>query len=525
MSVNCVRNLLEYASTNSSEKTAVVYGNKSLTYGELLKKVNRLANYFTKLNYPKGTRIGIYSNKSIEQVLAILSLLSTEYVFVPITRLLKPEQVKYIVDDCDIKCIVTESNKLETIKESGFSGKIVTYKTNKELDSFEEIYKYYDDKFTPTVKSFHNATIIYSFSSSGLPKGVVITHRSLVDGARIVTKYLRLNSNDVISGVLSFNLDYGINQIIVSIYNLATLALHKIVLAGDFFNHLLNDKVTVLPVMPIHITQMFDDEPHRLPTPDELKNVRIITSSGGKITTKMLQDIEKFFSYAKFYSMHGLSEAFRSAYLDPSQLKIRPTSIGKAVPDVELYVINKEGYECKPREIGELIHRGACIYKGYWNSPKDTKIRFKSIKILEKVIDLEGELTDEIVVASGDYVFKDEEGYIYFHSRKDDMIKTRGYRVSPHEIERAVYDNLEKVSSCAVFGIEDEKIEEAIVLVYTAPKEIVKNELLFELKKHLPSYMLPSYIVYKKSIPLHYGKINKAILKEEFVNHPTDKQV
>ena len=519
MSVNCVRNLLEYATTHTPDKTALVHQNDSITYKELLKKVNKLANYFTKLNYPKGSKIGIYSNKSIQQVIAILALLSTEYVFVPITRLLKPEQVKYIIDDCDIKCIVTEQNKLETIQKSNFKGKIVTYNSNKELDSFEEIYKYYDDDFVPTVKSFYNATIIYSFASSGLPKGVVITHRSLVDGARIVTRYLNLKSDDVISGVLSFNLDYGINQIVSSIYNQATLALHKLVLPNDFFNHLLQDKVTVLPVMPIHITQMFDEEPHRLPTPQQLKDVRIITSSGGKITTKMLNDIENFFPSAKFYSMHGLSEAFRSAYLDPAQLKIRPTSIGKAVPDVELYVINEEGNECKPREIGELIHRGACIYKGYWNSPEDTDIRYKSIKILKNIINLEDGLTDEIVVASGDLVYKDEEGYIYFHSRKDDMINTAGYRVSPHEIERAVYDNIGEVSSCAVFGIDDEKIEQAIVLVYSAQKEIPKNELLFELKKHLPSYMIPSVVVYKKSIPLHYGKINKAMLKEEVLQN------
>jgi acyl-CoA synthetase (AMP-forming)/AMP-acid ligase II len=178
-------------------------------------------------------------------------------------------------------------------------------------------------------------------------------------------------------------------------------------------------------------------------------------------------------------------------------------------------VINEEGYECKPREIGELIHRGACIYKGYWNSKEDTQKRFKSIKILEKVINLEGELTDEIVVASGDYVYRDEEDYLYFVGRHDGMIKTAGYRVSPVEIESVVYENLPLVNSCAVFSIEDEKIEEKIVLVYSSPSEISKNEMLFELKKHLANYMLPSLIVYKKAIPLFYGEIDKKALKEE----------
>ena len=165
--------------------------------------------------------------------------------------------------------------------------------------------------------------------------------------------------------------------------------------------------------------------------------------------------------------------------------------------------------------MGELIHRGACIYKGYWNSPQDTKMRFKSIKILEKVLNLEGELSDEIVIASGDFVYKDEEDYIYFHSRKDDMIKTSGYRVSPEEIEKVVFDNIKEIESCAVFGVVDDMIEEAIVLVYSSDSELSVNEILFELKKHLPNYMIPSKVVYKKSIPLHFGKINKALLKED----------
>ena len=170
--------------------------------------------------------------------------------------------------------------------------------------------------------------------------------------------------------------------------------------------------------------------------------------------------------------MHGLTEAFRSTYLEPSQLKIRPESIGKPIPDVEIYIINEEGFECQPRQIGELIHRGGYIYKGYWNAKEETNKLYKSIKVLEKVIDLEGDLTDEIVVCSGDYVYKDEEGYIYFVSRKDDMIKSRGFRISPYEIEAVVNNNIAQIKDCAVFSIENEKIEEEIILAYSANKEI-----------------------------------------------------
>jgi acyl-coenzyme A synthetase/AMP-(fatty) acid ligase len=267
--------------------------------------------------------------------------------------------------------------------------------------------------------------------------------------------------------------------------------------------------------MPINITEMFDEDEHRLPTPKQLENVRIITSSGGNITSKMRADIDRYFPEALFYSMHGLSEAFRSAYLDPKQIKIRPDSIGKAIPDVDLYVINKDGKECDIREVGELIHRGACVYRGYWNSPKDTALRFKSISILKDVIDLEGDLTDEIVVASGDYVYKDEEGYLYFVGRHDDMIKTSGYRVSPVEIESVVESNIDMITKAVVFSIPDEKIEEKIVLVYSGPSKLSSNEILFELKKHLANHMIPAIIIYKKSIPLHFGSVDKQSLKQE----------
>ena len=218
--------------------------------------------------------------------------------------------------------------------------------------------------------------------------------------------------------------------------------------------------------------------------------------------------------------MHGLTEAFRSTYLDPTQLKIRPDSIGKAIPDVELYVIDEEGNECAPRVVGELIHRGGYIYQGYWKGPKETKERFKSAQILKNVINLDGELNDEIVVATGDYVYKDEEGYLYFVSRKDNMIKTRGFRVSPYEIESVVCKNISDIDQCAVFSIENEEIEEEIVLVYSANSELSSKEITFELKKHLASYMIPSKIIYKKSLPLipsDKNKINIDELKKEII--------
>jgi len=519
MSINCIRILLENAALSHPDKVALIHKEKQLTYSELLARVNQVALYLQELDLPKGARVGIYSNKDNAQVIAILAILSTDYILVPLTRLLKPEQVQYIIDDCGIQCIITDKLKLESIEEINFDGHIVSIETaGKDIPSFEEIFKYYNKPFSCDINGHENAVITYSFGLTGTPKGIVISHRNLIDSARVVTQYLELQEDDVISGLLIFNLDYGLNQIFCSLMNRATLALHRFILPEDFFNHVINDKVTVLPLMPVNISQMFDEDLYDGSNAELLDNVRTITSSGGNVTERMIVDCEKTFRNAKFYSMHGLTEAFRSTYLDPAQIKIRPDSIGKAIPDVELYVINEEGKACDTREVGELIHRGSYIYRGFWNAPEDTAERFKSVQILKDVVDLEGQLADEIVVASGDYVYKDEEGYYYFVSRRDDMIKTSGFRVSPFEVESVVEKNLPQIRQCAVFGMDNPLIEEEIVMVYSAPSEISEKEITFELKKHLASYMVPSKIVYRKSLPLvqsDENRINKDQLKNE----------
>lgn len=519
MSINCIRNLLENAEQSHPDKVALLFKEQKLTYSELLSRVNQVALYLQELDLPKGARVGLYANKDISQVIAILAILSTEYILVPLTRLLKPEQVQYIIDDCQIQCIITDRLKLKSIEEIHFDGHIVSIETvDKDIPSFEEIFKYYNKPFITEINGHENAVITYSFGLTGTPKGIVISHRNLIDSARVVSQYLELNESDVVSGLLIFNLDYGLNQIFCALLNKASLALHRFILPEDFFNHLINDQVTVLPLMPVNISQMFDEDLHVRPSVELFDNVRTITSSGGNVTEQMINDCEKTFRCARFFSMHGLTEAFRSTYLDPSQIKIRPDSIGKAIPDVELYVINEDGQECATREVGELIHRGSYIYRGFWNAPADTAERFKSVQILKDVVDLEGQLADEIVVATGDYVYKDEEGYFYFSYRRDDMIKTSGFRVSPFEVESVVAKHLPQIQQCAVFGMDNPQIEEEIVMVYSAPSEMSEKEITFELKRHLASYMVPSRIVYRKSLPLvqsDQNLINKDALKQE----------
>ena len=301
MSINCIRAVLEDTVQAHSDKPAIVFNDKRLTYAELFKRVDQVAFYLKELGLPKNSRIGVYSNKGVEQVIAILAILSTDYVLVPLTKLLKPEQVEYIINDCDIKCIITDKLKLESIEEIDFDG--ISFPMKLPAATCHPSKKSTSTTTSPyscDINGHDNAVITYSFGLTGKPKGIVISHRNLIDSARVVSQYINLQQDDIISGLLIFNLDYGLNQIFCALYKGATLALHRMILPEDFFNHLINDKVTVLPLMPVNISQIFDEDLQRLPSAELFDSLRIITSSGGNVTPKMIKDCKQSFRKAAF---------------------------------------------------------------------------------------------------------------------------------------------------------------------------------------------------------------------------------
>ena len=355
------------------------------------------------------------------------------------------------------------------------------------------------------------ANIIYTSGSTGKPKGVVITHRNLIEGAEIVSGYLEITDEDRLVSVLPFNFDYGLNQLTSSILKGATLVLHKFFLANDLLRVLESEKITGFAGMNPIWVKIFNEKFESSKEYD-FSNLRYITNSGGKVPESIVKKIRAFFPQTKIYLMYGLTEAFRSTYLPPHEVDKRPNSIGKAIPGVEILVVNEKGEECKPGEVGELVHRGALITRGYWNDPEKTEKVFKKNPLLKDQKHL-----NESVVFSGDLAMKDEEGFLYFISRKDEMIKTMGYRVSPTEVEEVLI-KIDGVADAVVFGKEIDTGDQIIVAVVQTNSDISsENHIRTQSKKYLPEYMIPREIYFEKEFPkTANGKIDRSYLKKKW---------
>jgi len=503
---------LKNSASIRGDKTVVVDVDTKLTFAQLHSRARSTAQALVDLGINPGDRVGVCMSKSADQIVSILSVLYANGIFVPILPTLKYENIAYIIKDSSMSAIITDEKRIGEVEPHSKTVLILIGggKNKNNYPNLAYISHYLTGEKLPPFNriSTDEASIIYSSGSTGMPKGIMVTHRNLYDGARIVASYLGTNEQEKIAAVLSFNFDYGLNQIWQAFYTGCSIHLHELVLPNDCIRFLATQKITVLPLMPAIITRLFDarffDSNHQY----DLSSIRYVCSSGGRVSNDMLENIQKTFPSSKFYSMYGLTEAFRSTFLHPNQLLKRPGSIGKAIPDVEIIVLDEQNNECPAGTPGELVHRGGCISKGYWNDNEKTAERFR----------IHPNYPGEILVYSGDLVVKDEEGFITFISRKDEMLKHNGIRISPTEIEN-IAENHTDVATAIVFGIENIDVGQDIVLVFTTKKSKLLSEPLFRqyLKKNLPNHMQPRYIVQQKTFPTtgNQGKIDRQKIKEK----------
>lgn len=519
--------LLDRSADRRAESIALVAGKTSLSYASLAGEARRFAASLRALDLGRAARVGIWIEKRVETVAATWGTAHAGAVFVPINPLLKAEQASYIARDCNVEVLVTTAQRaasLLALEEPGPDLRHIVVVGAPSSEALEvarhdrvRVVRWEDlpqggpgeGGAATRVLDIDMAAILYTSGSTGRPKGVVLSHRNIVEGARSVSTYLGNTADDRILAVLPLSFDYGMSQLTTAFLVGATAVLHNYLLPQDVLRALVRERITGLAaVPPLWIQLAALDWPASI---DE--HLRYFTNSGGAMPTATLAELRRRVPRAKPYLMYGLTEAFRSTYLPPEEVDRRPTSIGKAIPNAEVLVVREDGTECAPGEPGELVHRGALVSLGYWNDPEKTAERFRPLPGQRKELVL-----TEIAVWSGDTVKRDEEGFLYFVSRRDEMIKTSGYRVSPTEVEEAVYAT-GLVAEAAAFGVDHPALGQAIVLV-AVPAEgrtADPDSLLALCRDRLPAYMVPQRIDWVEgALPRNAnGKIDRKRLAAE----------
>jgi acyl-CoA ligase (AMP-forming) (exosortase A-associated) len=352
------------------------------------------------------------------------------------------------------------------------------------------------------------AAIIYTSGSTGLPKGVVLSHRNMVAGARSVSTYLENTADDRILSVLPLSFDAGLSQLTTAFNVGASVILMNFLLPKDVVVMAGKVRATGIAGVPPLWNQLAG-----LEWPAEAaESVRYFTNTGGHMPRPTLDRLRRAMPNAAPYLMYGLTEAFRSTYLPPSEVDRRPDSMGKAIPNVEILVVREDSSLCGPGEPGELVHRGALVALGYWNDPERTSERFKPAPGQDPALPL-----TELAVWSGDTVRMDEDGFLYFVGRQDEMIKTSGYRVSPTEVEEVIYAS-GLVSEAVAIGVSHETQGQAIVIVATPPdgKPGDEEAVLAACRKDLPPFMVPQRVVMREALPRNpNGKIDRKKIAAE----------
>lgn len=506
-----VLRFLEASHHERGNEVAVVDGETVLTFSQLRERVRATASVLKDLELCPGDRVGVCMAKSADQVVTILAILQANAIFVPILPALKRENIRHIVADSGMVAVITDSRRLEELTDISPALRL-WLGGGPTVEALPNLAQRSAELAQVTAPAFLRlgvdiAAIIYSSGSTGRPKGIMVTHRNLADGAEIVASYLGTCADDRIAGVLSLNFDYGLNQLWQCLLTGASLHLHEFVLPNDLLEFLVREQITVLPVMPVLLARLSDSRFLDRSRPWDLGAIRYVCSSGGRLAPAMLECVGNLFRDAKFFAMYGLTEAFRSTYLPADQLSVRPDSIGRAIPDVEILVVDDAGNPCAPGVVGELVHRGGCVAAGYWNDPGRTAERFRQ----------HASYPGEILVYSGDFVSRDSDGYLYFQGRKDGLLKCNGIRVSPTEIEVVAEQHLE-VKMAVVFGVENPSVGHDIVLAYVtlngAP--VAEAALRAHLKPRLPSHMIPRHMVHLEAFPStgNQGKVDRVAVQQ-----------
>lgn len=503
-------------------REALTAGAVRLSYGELGDAVSDLASGLLHMGLPRASCVAVFLEKRIEAVVTSFAVPAAGGILVPVNPLLKPAQVAHILQDAGVRVLVTSASRLNALWPAlsecpTLQHVVICDDIDAPQAAHFKLHAWTDTLAAPRQMLPHGletdvAAIFYTSGSTGQPKGVVLSHRNMVAGATSVASYLHNRSDDTLLAVLPLSFDAGFSQLTTAFLVGARVVLLNYLLPRDVLTAMSKERVTGLTAVPALFMQLAAlDWPA-----GASQHLRYWACTGGRMPRATLDRMRQLTPAAQAFLMYGLTEAFRSTYLPPSEVDRRPDSIGKAIPNADIRVLRADGTECEVDEPGELVHRGPLVALGYWRRPEETALRFRA---LPDGLRVGGDklARPEIAVFSGDTVRRDAEGFLYFVARRDEMIKTSGYRVSPTEVEEAVYAS-GLVHEVLAVGVPHAQLGQVILVAAVASKVQDTTALLAHCKSTLPAYMVPAGVHWHaQALPRNAnGKLDRARWKADW---------
>ncbi len=514
-----VNEFLERSAEKFPDKTALVCQGGRFAFHNLEASANRLAHGLVDAGLRKPDRVAVYLEPCAEAVVSIFGALKAGCIFVVINPQVKSKKLAHILNDCGTKCLVTDGSHfidaasalaevpgLDLAVIADFDVRPVERPSGCDfrLTSYHELMRSFPpQRLLLSSIDTDLASLIYTSGSTGVPKGVMLTHLNMVTAAESIIRYLENTSDDIIIDILPLSFDYGLYQVLMGFKFGGTVVLEKSFLFPyRTIDLMVRERVTGFPIVPATAAVLFS-----LKNLDKLdfSSLRYITNTGQALPPVYIDKLRNLFPAAKIYSMYGLTECKRVSYLPPEQIERRPLSVGKAIPNTEVFIVDEEGRKVdRPGVAGELVVRGSHVMKGYWNLPEETD------KVLKP-----GPWPGEKVLYTGDLFMMDEEGYLYFVARKDDLIKVGGGRVSPREIENTLLE-MDGIAEAAVVGVDHKILGQAVKAFVVLKKDAAATaeDILKHCASRLENFMVPKSIEIRQSLPKSaHGKIDKKELR------------
>lgn len=486
--------LFEHTARRLPDKTALVADGQRVSYGELDRRAARLAAWLQQRGVQRGDRVACYLENGVDMVVALYAGLRCGAVVMPINPLTRRDKLAYLLNDSRASALITQA----ALRAEFGPALAASRSVHTCLVAGEDPTDGPGAPEAPGTIDVDLAAIIYTSGSTGEPKGVMLTHLNMVAAATSVSTYLGLRESDVILCALPLAFDYGLYQVLMAFQVGASVVLERsFAFPVKALQTMAREQVTVFPGVPTMFTLLMNlKNLHELTPP----SLRLITNTAAALTEQHIRRLRALFPRALLYSMYGLTECKRVTYLPPDQLDTRPTSVGRGMPNEEVWLVDEQGRRLPHGSTGELVIRGSHVMRGYWEKPEQTAERLKP-----------GPLPGEMVLYSGDIFRTDDEGWLYFVARKDDVIKSRGEKVSPREVENVLYD-MEAVFEAAVVGVDDEVLGQAVkaFIVLKPGHAPTERDVIRHCTERLESFMAPKHVAFVDALPkTDTGKVKK----------------